>query len=212
MKYHKTLFGILWQIMDIIHEQASNVSGTPTPDFLLARLVPFKEMDEKWETFIVKELLEMGINSVHEAAHSLYIKHVYNGEAANTFLGDALFGADKTIPIEERVDNAVKRAQKLTRTTKATVGKSGRGGNTSGRRGGVRRGGFNNNYSGGRQPQYRLNDYINDYMPSGPPGFGRFNGNGNFGGTNGGGRGNGGGTCFICGSTGHQAKQYPKAG
>ena len=107
-------------------------------------------MDEKWETFTIKELLEMGLNCVHEAAHSLYIKHVYNGAVAETFLGDALFGADKTIPVEERFDGAVKRVQKLTTTAKATVGQASRGGNTSGKRGGGRRGGFNN-YSGGRQ-------------------------------------------------------------
>jgi hypothetical protein len=104
MKYHKTLSGILWQVMDIVQEHASNGSGDPTPDVLLARLVPFKEMDEQWETFMIKELLEMGLNCVHEVAHSLYIKHVYIGAVAETFLGDALFGADKTIPVEERVD------------------------------------------------------------------------------------------------------------
>jgi hypothetical protein len=100
MHYHKTLSGILWQIMDIVHKHSSNGSGEPTPNFMLAKLVPFKEMDEKWETFIVKELLETGLNCVQEASHSLYIKHVYNGAVGETFLGDALFGADKTIPVE----------------------------------------------------------------------------------------------------------------
>jgi len=68
---------------------------------------------------------------VHEAAHSLYVKHVYNGEVAETFLGDALFGADKTIPVEERVDSAVKHVQQLTTAVKATIGQSGRGGSSS---------------------------------------------------------------------------------
>ena len=122
-------------------------------------------------------------------------------------MGDALFGADRTIPVEERVDSAVKRVQKLTTTTKAAVGQTSRGGKSSGRRGGGRRGGF----SGGRQHHYSR-DLSSDYRPSGPPSFGRF-GSGSFGGSNfGGGRGNGERTCFICGSTGHQAKQCPKAG
>jgi hypothetical protein len=138
--------------MDIVHEQSINGSGEPTPNVMLARLVSFKEMDEKWETFTVKELLEMGLNCVHATAHSLYIKHVYNGADAKTFLGDALFGADRNILVEERVDNAVKRVQKLTTTTKAEVGQSGRGGSTFGMRGGGRRDGVSN-YSGGRQQQ-----------------------------------------------------------
>ena len=192
--------------MDIVYEQSKNGSGEPTPDVMLARLVPFKEMEYKWETFTVKELHEMGLSCVHEAAHSLCIKHVYNGAVAETFLRDALFGADTAIPVEERVDNAVKRVQKLTRAAKATVGQFGRGGITSGRRGGGRRGGYSN-YNGGRQQQYnRQNDYNSDYMPSGSSVFLRYNGTGNFGGNNGGGLGNSERTCLICGSTGHQVK------
>ncbi len=154
----------------------------------------------------------MGLNCVHETDHSLYVKHVYNGTVAETFLGDALFGANRTIPVEERVDNAVKRVQKLTTATKLAVGQSGRGGSSSGKRGGGRRGGFNN-YNGGKKQQYdRQRDYNNDYKPGGPPSFERYNGLVSFGCNNfGGGRGNSERTYFICGSTGHQAKQCPKA-
>jgi hypothetical protein len=179
---------------------------------MLARFVPFKKMNEKWDTFTVKGLLEMGLNCVHEAAHSMYIKHVYNGAMEEIFLGDAFFGADKTILVEERVDSEVKRAQKLSTATKVVVGQACRGGSYFVKSGGGRHGGSNNNYNGDKQQQYnKQNDYINDYRPNGPPRFGRFNGNGSFGGSNGGGRGNGAGTCFICGSTGHHAKQCPKA-
>jgi hypothetical protein len=177
---------------------------------MLARLVPLKDMEAKWETYTIKELLEMGLNCVHEAARSLYVKHVYNGAVTETFLGDALFGANRTIPVEERVDNAVKRVQKLTTSAKATVGQSIRGSNTSGRRGGGRRGGFTN-YNGDRQQQYNIQgDYNNDYMARGSSSFGRYNGTSSFGGNNDGDRGNGERTCFICSSTGHQAKQCPK--
>jgi hypothetical protein len=212
MVYHKTVSGIFWQVMEIVHETTSKGSGEPLPDVLMAKLVPFKEMEAKWDTYSLKELLDMGLNTTHEAAHSLYVKHVYNGAVAETFLGDALFGADRTIPVEERVDSAVKRVQKLTTAAKAAVGQtSSRGGSSSGRRGGGRRGG-SSNYNGGRGQQQYNRDYSSDYRPSGPPSFGRF-GPGSFGGNNfGGGRGNGERTCFICGSTGHQAKQCPKAG
>ncbi len=110
--------------MDIVHEQFCNGSGEPTPSVMLARLVPFKEMEQKWETFTVEEHLEMALNCVHEAAHSLYIKHVYNGAVAETFLGDALFGANRTIPVKERVDSAIKRVHKLTTAAKAAMGRS----------------------------------------------------------------------------------------
>jgi hypothetical protein len=205
MHHHKTISGIFEQIMENLHEQSSNGSGEPMYDILLARLVSFKEMQVKWETFSVNQLLEMGINCVHEAAHSLYINHLYNVTVAETFLGDDLFEVGRTISVEERVDIDVKRVQKLTATSKATVGQSGRGGNTSSKRGGGRRGGSNHNYNGGKQQHYNIHgNYKCEYRPNRPLAFGLFNGHGsnNFGGTNGGGRGNGGGACFICGSTG----------
>jgi hypothetical protein len=206
--YHKTISGILWQMMDIVH--GATGSGDPTPDVMLASLVPYKEMEEKWESYNMKELLDMGLNCVHEQAHSLYVKHVYNGAVAETFVGDALFGADRTIPVEERVDSAVKRVQKLTTAAKAAVGQSGRGGSMAGKRNGGRRGGSSSNNGGRGQQQYNR-DYGSDYRQGGSSSYGRYNGSGSFGGSNfGGGRGNGERTCFICGSTGHQAKQCPK--
>ncbi len=57
---------------------------------------------------------------------------------AKTFLGNELFGADKTIPIEERVDKAVKIVQKLSAATKAAVGLTGKGGGQPTKRGRVR--------------------------------------------------------------------------
>ena len=71
------------------------------------------------------------------------------GQSRRPFLGMRYLGQAETIPVEERVANAVKRVQKLTTTAKAAVGQSGRGGNTSGRRGGGRRGGYSN-YNGGK--------------------------------------------------------------
>jgi hypothetical protein len=142
---------------------------------------------------------------VHEAAHSVYVKHVYNGTVAETFLGDEHFGADRTIPVEDRVDNAMKCVQKLTTTAKATVGQRGRG--LPSKRG-TRRGSIN----GGRLDYKNYNgDYGN--MPREQYSYGRGNGapgsyesnmNGSYG------RETGPRTCFICGSKGHQAKQCPK--
>ncbi len=64
----------------------------------------------------------MGLNHVHEASHAVYLKHVYNNTVAETFLGDELFGANMTVPVEDRVDKAVKRVQKLSTAAKASVG------------------------------------------------------------------------------------------
>ena len=69
----------------------------------------------------------MGINYVHEASHAVYLKHVYNNTVAETFLGDELFGADRTVPVEDRVDKEVKRVQKLSAAAKAAVGLTGKG-------------------------------------------------------------------------------------
>jgi len=123
-------------MMDIVHVQSGGGS-TPTPDVLLARLIPYTIIVENITNYTVLELLQMGLNCVHEVAHSVYIKHVYNGTFADTFLGAELFGANRTIPIEDRVDNAAKRVQKLTTISKATVGQTGRAGySAKGRRGG----------------------------------------------------------------------------
>ena len=89
MTYHKTMSIIFWQMMDIVHGQStsSGTVATPAPDVLLARLVPFDTMEENIHTYSVLELITMGLNCVHEAAHSVYIKHVYNGTVAETFFG-----------------------------------------------------------------------------------------------------------------------------
>ena len=87
--------------------------------------------------YIGFKLLQVGLNCVHESAHSVYLKHVYNGTVADTFLGDDLFGADLTIPIEDRVDNVVKRVRKSTTTAKASMGQTGRGGSSTCKRGGA---------------------------------------------------------------------------
>ena len=146
--------------MDIVHVQSGGGS-TSTPEVLLARLIPYATIEENIAGYSVLELLQMMLNYVHETAHSVYIKHVYNGTVADTFLGDELFGADRTIPIEDRVGSAVKRVQKLTTSAKAKVGQIGRGGYSANKRGGAgRRGGSNSN--GGRR-DYSKQNYYSDY-------------------------------------------------
>ncbi len=85
------------------------IAVTPTPDVQLARLVPLAVIENNIITYTVGQLLEMGLNYVHEASHAVYLKHVYNNTVAETFLGDELFGADRTVHVEDRVDKAVKK-------------------------------------------------------------------------------------------------------
>ncbi len=64
----------------------------PTPDVQLARLVPLAAIEDNISTYSLGQLLEMGLNHVHEASHAVYLKHVFNNTVAETFLGDELFG------------------------------------------------------------------------------------------------------------------------
>ena len=59
------------------------------------------------------QILEMSLNYVHEAAHVVYLTHVYNNTVAETFLGDELFGANRAFPIEESVDKAIKNSPEI---------------------------------------------------------------------------------------------------
>ena len=89
------------------------------------------------QSYRVLELLLIGLNCVHESAHSVYLKHVYNGTAADFVFGENLFGADCTMFIEERIHSAVKRVHTLSAAAKAAVGKTGRSGSSTVKRGGA---------------------------------------------------------------------------
>jgi len=122
---------------------------------------------------------------------------------AETVWGDELWGADRTILVEDTVVSVVKRVQKLSAVAKAGVGTP-----SDTRGGGGRRGGKT---YGGRQ-QYNIQNFEYDpRVANGPPRFNRSNGPPSFLYGNGGGRGGGPGTCFTCGQSRHHAKQCPKA-
>jgi hypothetical protein len=69
-------------------------------------------------TYTALQLLEMGLNYIHESAHAVYLKNVYNATVVAFFLVDELFRADRTIPIEDKFESAVKWVQKLSTTKK----------------------------------------------------------------------------------------------
>ena len=76
----------MWQMMDIIHHQGGG-SGTSILDIPLAMLVPLETIEQNLHGYSAGQLLEIGRIYGHDAAHSVFIKNVYNGKAAETCLG-----------------------------------------------------------------------------------------------------------------------------
>ncbi len=72
---------IFWRLMDMVHGQTSGGS-TSIPDVPLATVIPLVTMEENMQSYTILELLQTGLNCVHESAHSVYLKHVYNGTVA----------------------------------------------------------------------------------------------------------------------------------
>jgi hypothetical protein len=158
MSYQKTISAVLWQITNIVHQQnvPPGLRVTPTPDVKLARLVPLAVIEYNITSYKVGQLLEMGLNYVHEASYAVYLKPVYNNTVAETFLGDDFFGADRSVPVEDIVDKAVKRVQKLLAATKAAVGLTGKrvGPAPKNPRGRKDRGGWRGGFQGGGRMFY----------------------------------------------------------
>ena len=86
--FHNTMATIMWQMMDVIHHPSGD-SGAPAPNVLLARLAHLETIEQNLHNYSVGQMLELGLNCVHEVAHLVYIKHVYNDTVATTFLGIA---------------------------------------------------------------------------------------------------------------------------
>jgi hypothetical protein len=160
---------------DVITKQSNAGAATIVYIIRLAIFVSFTTLENIIDSLIVLQLLGIGQNYVHEAAHSVYLMHVYNNAVEKTFPVDDLFGADITILIEDRVYNTIKRVHKLSTTTKLANGQTGRGGSSTNKRGGScrRRG---KSYNGGTQQYGRQREYDYDNRPSAPPTFGRYYG------------------------------------
>ncbi len=77
------------------------------------------------EAMSVCNTLKLGLNELHEAASTLYIRHIYNPTVVENFLGDEFFGADRSAPMKERMRTSLKEVQKLSAQAKAAVGNAG---------------------------------------------------------------------------------------
>ena len=91
--YHKTMSTILWQPIDVVHQQSNAGADSSIPVIPFAKLVPLTTLENTIDSFIVLQLHEIGLNYVHEASHSVYLRHVYDIVVAETCLGGELFEA-----------------------------------------------------------------------------------------------------------------------
>jgi hypothetical protein len=88
----------------------------------MAILLSEHDFEEGLPTFSIRELLEVGLNEVHEQGLAVYLRHKCNGVVRDTFLRDEIFGGDRTVSVQESIDSSVKRVQKLSSAARATVG------------------------------------------------------------------------------------------
>jgi len=78
--------------------------------------------NEKLAAMTTCEALELGLNEVHEAVCTLYIRHKYNQSVVDAFVGDEYFGANSFVVLKERMSTTVKTVQKLSAAAKSAVG------------------------------------------------------------------------------------------
>jgi hypothetical protein len=96
-------------LVDVIYNQTNTGADTTVPVIPLDILVPLTTLGNNTDSFTVLQILEIGLNYVHETFHSAYLRHVYNNAVAKHFVGGEFLGTNRTIPIEDRVGITVKR-------------------------------------------------------------------------------------------------------
>jgi hypothetical protein len=125
------LSDILWKLRASIKDQALLLPLAP--ENALERKSGVKraclpephKYDEELETMTYCQAVELGLNQLNEAAFALYIRHKYNKAVEENFVGDDFFGADRKLPLKERMRASVKEVQKLSAQAKAAVGVAG---------------------------------------------------------------------------------------
>ena len=123
----QNIFDMFWKLRGVLREQAEAApvaanaaeralgvkrSNLPDPD----------DFEERLEAMTVREVLELGLNQLHEAGCALYIKYRYNQAVVDNFLGDEFVGAERKQPLKERMATSVKEVQKQTAQALKAVG------------------------------------------------------------------------------------------
>jgi hypothetical protein len=123
-------FEIFWKLREVIRQQAA---AAPDADNAAERSLGVKranlpdpeESEDKLKTMTVCQVLDLGLNQLHEASCAMYIRHMYNQVVFDNFLGDEYVGAERKQPLKERMAASVKEVHKLSHQAKDVVGIAG---------------------------------------------------------------------------------------
>ena len=88
-----------------VSERALGVKRVNLPDPV--------DFADKLKAMPLCQMLELGLNQLHEAACALYIRHKYNQAAMDNFVGDEYVGSERKLPLKEKISSSVKEVQKL---------------------------------------------------------------------------------------------------
>jgi len=107
------LIDMFFKMRDLLRDQAEDAPTTlneaeRSKGVKRANLPDPEDYDDKLEAMTVCATLKMGLNELHEAASALNIRHIYNPEVVENFLGDEFFVADRATPMKERMRTSVK--------------------------------------------------------------------------------------------------------
>jgi hypothetical protein len=125
------LSDMFWKLRASIKEQALLLPLAPEnalerrSEVRRACLPEPDKYDEELEAMTDCQAVELGLNQLNEAASVFYIRHKYNKVVEENFVGDDFFGADRKLPLKDRMRASVKELQKLSAQAKAAVGNAG---------------------------------------------------------------------------------------
>jgi hypothetical protein len=119
---------ILCKFHDAFRAEAELVGGSAednAKDVALGELFTYIALMDRIDNMSIRETLDYALNMVRDQSVVVYLQHHYNHEVVAAFTGDKLYLVDQSLPTHEMVDAAVKRVQKLTSVSKATIAPGG---------------------------------------------------------------------------------------
>jgi len=103
----------LWKLLDALRFSAEqNPNGDQRdldPEVKLSKLIPLKILEDNSDRLTARLLIEIMLNDVTKYSNVVYLKYVHVQLVSDTFVGDKMYGSDRTLPIFDRVDASIKR-------------------------------------------------------------------------------------------------------